>query len=178
MKIVIFSDNHRDVESVKWVVATNPDADRIISLGDSEMREHELTNYGVFGVKGNYPFEPDFPFDLVMEFEGWRVLMTHGHRYFVKSGMSALYREAKSRNCQVALFGHTHQAVIHNDFDVLLINPGSTASPKNGLHKTYGILYFTTNALTVEIREIETNTLLQKLIEPAKKAGEFDGFGY
>jgi len=121
MKIVIFSDNHRDIESVRWIVATNPDADRIISLGDSEMREHELTNMGIFGVKGNYPFEPDFPYDMVMEFEGWRVFMTHGHRYYVKSGTYNLYHEARNQNCQVALFGHTHQAFIKNEDGILLI---------------------------------------------------------
>ena len=52
MELLLFSDNHKDKESVKEMIQNHPNADRIISLGDSEMKEFELTEMNIFGVKG------------------------------------------------------------------------------------------------------------------------------
>lgn len=165
MKLVVFSDNHRDKEVVNWIVNHNLDADRIISLGDSEMKEHELSGMGIFGVKGNYPFEPDFPNELVMEFEDIRFFITHGHRYFVKTGFYNIQSALESRNCDVALFGHTHQAIIEKIDHRLLLNPGSTTHPKLGAFKTYMIIEVIKRIITIEIREVYTDQLIRKHIE-------------
>ncbi len=39
MKLLLFSDNHRDKESVKKIIKQNRGLEHYISLGDSEMRE-------------------------------------------------------------------------------------------------------------------------------------------
>ena len=41
------------------------------------------------------------------------------------SGLTALAIEAKRRDCQIALYGHTHNALISEIEGVTLINPGS-----------------------------------------------------
>ena len=58
MRILIFSDNHGDNENIARIINKNQPLDRIVSLGDSEMREEELSQMGIIGVKGNFPFEP------------------------------------------------------------------------------------------------------------------------
>jgi uncharacterized protein len=175
MRLVIFSDNHRDIDSIQWIITHNPGADRYITLGDSEMREHELTNLGVFGVKGNYPFEPDFPYDMVMEFGGWNTLLTHGHRYFVKTGLYNLKTKAESLKSDLVLFGHTHQALIRKEDGILFVNPGSTTNPKSGIHRTYGIIILDADSITIEIREIETDVLIAKHVDRRMERG--DEFG-
>jgi hypothetical protein len=176
MKLVVFSDNHRNISSIEWIVKEHSDADRIISLGDSELREHELTNLGVFGVRGNYPFEPDFPYDLVMEFEGVKTFITHGHRYFVKTGLYNLAQEAQMRECGLVLYGHTHQHAIQSLDQRLYVNPGSTQSPKSGNAKTYAIIEIDLQTISIEIREIFTARLIQKHIEPRRMGGKHYGF--
>ena len=57
--------------------------------------------------------------------EDLRVFYTHGHNYGVKSNLYTLAREAKSRGCQIALYGHTHRPSIDEVDGITLINPGS-----------------------------------------------------
>lgn len=176
MKLVVFSDNHRDKAVVEWIVNNNPDADRTISLGDSEMKEHELSSLGIFGVKGNYPFEPDFPYDLVMTFEDIKFLITHGHRYFVKTGLYNLKEAMISYHCDVALFGHTHQATILNEDDLLFLNPGSTSLPKLLASKTYMIINVNKRMISIELREVYTNTLVKWHLENLSSRRKEYGF--
>ncbi len=176
MKLVIFSDNHRDIDVVRWIVQHNQNADRIISLGDSELKEHELSNLGVFGVRGNYPFEPDFPYDLIMEFEDIRFLMTHGHKHFVKSGLYNITCALESNKCDVALFGHTHQALIKKEENYYFLNPGSTTHPKMGLEKSYMIIHIDHRYLDIELREVYTDKLIKKHLDHLMPRREVYGF--
>lgn len=176
MKLVVFSDNHRNKDVVEWIVTTNQDADRIISLGDSEMKEHELSSMGIFGVKGNYPFEPDFPLDLIMTFENIRFLITHGHRYFVKTGLYNIKTAMIANDCDVALFGHTHQALILLEDDLLFLNPGSTTSPKLLINKSYMVITIEDLKISVELREVYTNHLIKKHLSTFKPRRSVYGF--
>ena len=54
-----------------------------------------------------------------------KIFFCHGHRYGVKTDLNALAQEAKRRDCQIALYGHTHIAQITVIDGVTLINPGS-----------------------------------------------------
>ncbi len=49
----------------------------------------------------------------VFVWEGVRILLCHGHRYGVKSGLSALAAHAAARDIDIAVFGHTHTPVDH-----------------------------------------------------------------
>ena len=128
MKLLIFSDNHRDRSSVNKMLEDNKDSDYIFSLGDSEMPEHELSALNIVGVKGNYPFEPKFSYNLFLNFLGVDVFFTHGHRYNVKLGISRLLEEAKSLNAEIVCFGHTHQAYLRDVSGIIFLNPGSCVS--------------------------------------------------
>lgn len=155
MKIVVFSDNHRDFSSVDRIISRHPDAERIISLGDSEMSEAELTKRNVFGVSGNYPFEPKFPDQLLFEYEGHRTFITHGHHFYVKTGLYYLTQEALERHCDLAIFGHTHQYLVTEQDGVVLVNPGSTAFPKGTGKKSYALLQIEPKRIKVEIMDLD-----------------------
>lgn len=165
MILLVFSDNHGDATVIDRILARHPEADRKISLGDSEMPEKALSLRDVFGVRGNYPLEPDFPTEMVFEYEGHRTLLTHGHHYFVKSGTQYLADRARELGCSLALFGHTHQWAVRDEGDVLLVNPGSASRPKSGGRKTYALLRLDPGRIRVEIREAEGGSPLETFVK-------------
>lgn len=161
MKLLLFSDNHRDRQSVKEVVEKHPDMDRYISLGDSEMKEHELTALNVFGVKGNYPFEPNFPNQLTFVFEGIKVFLTHGHYYSVKLGLTKLLNYSLYNDINIVCFGHTHKPLLRDLRGVIFINPGCLSKAKYGSSNSYCILEITKSKINVIIQTLSGNTLME-----------------
>lgn len=163
MKLLIFSDNHRNRENILTMLSQETTVDRIISLGDSEMSEIELSNLNIIGVKGNYPFEPDFPYELHFEFEGWKFLLTHGHHYSVKSGITRLYEAAINKEMDVACFGHTHNAYLEDLDDVVLLNPGSLAYPKNSFYPSYALVTVTEKRLRIDIIDLASHVCISSI---------------
>ena len=129
--MIVLSDSHgrarRELEKLRPLFAEN---DYIVHLGDgsSDLREI-LRAYPekTFLCKGNC----DFSFgaeELVIEAEGLRILCCHGHRQSVKSGIERLAAYARSKDCDIALYGHTHLAEVRELEGVLCINPGALGS--------------------------------------------------
>ncbi len=140
MKILVFSDNHRNKENVHTMISQNPGIDRIISLGDSEMTESDLSALNIIGVKGNFPFEPKFPLELNFNFEGVNIFFTHGHLYHVKLGLSRLINNAKYLNFDMVCFGHTHRSYLEETEGLIVFNPGSLSSHRSFEVPTYGMI--------------------------------------
>lgn len=127
-KLIIISDSHGNPKGVADLLPLIAENDYLIHLGDgaADVREARgLYPEKVYACSGNCDFFSPIPEDGEIEVEGVRIYFCHGHRYGVKSGLSALAQEAKKRGCDVALYGHTHQAKITELDGVTLINPGS-----------------------------------------------------
>lgn len=127
-KLVIVSDTHgslRAVESLRALVAEN---DYLVHLGDGagdlRMLWKDFPDK-IYACCGNCDGHTLLPDEDVLEAENVRILYCHGHKYGVKSGLQALAAEAKKRDCQIALYGHTHEARVTEIDGVTLINPGS-----------------------------------------------------
>jgi len=159
MKLLLFSDNHRDKESLEKMIQKHPNIERIISLGDSEMKEHELTNLNVFGVRGNYPTDPRFPKELTLVFEGVKFFLTHGHHYSVKLGLRRLLNHAIYNNIDIACFGHTHRPLLRETKGVILLNPGSLSSYRSGTQNSYAIVDITNKQIEVIITTLNGEIL-------------------
>ncbi len=163
MKLLVFSDNHKDKDSLDLMLESYKNIDRIISLGDSEMREEELSERNIIGVKGNYPFEPNFPDDLIFYFDDWKFLFTHGHKYGVKMGLSRLYEVSKDHEINVVCFGHTHRAILEEIDDIVFINPGSLTFPKGYPHPTYAFIETFPLKVFIKIKDLKTHQTLLTL---------------
>lgn len=100
-------------------------------------------------VRGNCDWDAG-PDELIVEVGGVRFLLTHGHRYGVKSGTGTLARAAKEKGVDVACFGHTHEAVNVPSRDVWLFNPGSAG----GIHSRmgYGVILAENGRFRAELR--------------------------
>ncbi len=145
--ILVLSDIHSGVRNAIEVAKRHSNIKTVIYLGDGcrhlELVAAEMPNAAIVAVRGNCDTCLDgvSETEIVLEIEGHRIFICHGHTRMVKSGRGALIAAAKAKNCDIALFGHTHIACEHYDSEsgIHLLNPGSIGSTRDGGY-TYGIL--------------------------------------
>lgn len=135
MRVGVFSDSHGDHEALDELLERMGALDAVCFLGDvardaEHLRERlaAMPNQPVlYAVRGNndYYSTCTLSWDLLIELGGVRMYMTHGHR--LVSLMNLAYK-AQECGAQVALFGHTHQALCETVQGVLLLNPGSAGN--------------------------------------------------
>jgi putative phosphoesterase len=83
-------------------------------------------------------FMRGLPFELRFELAGQRVRLVHGsprkvNEYLFEDKPARTFeRIAHGAECDVLVFGHTHQPWIHEYADVLFVNCGSVGKPKDG----------------------------------------------
>lgn len=153
MKIVLASDNHGNVNAIRKIVIDNPNADYYWHLGDSCV-EDIYTIRPFISVRGNNDYDPSLPNQRIMELEGHRFLLVHGHRHLTWD-LEFLHQYAKGLNCDVVLYGHTH---IYDDREVdgiRFINPGSCSHNRDGQNPTYAILDIKHGSIKVSKRFVD-----------------------
>lgn len=135
MKILIVSDTHRKDDNLRLLIERYKPLDMLIHLGDAEGSEMFIADWVNPGcqmemVLGNNDFFSLLDKEREIILGRHRVLLTHGHYYGVSIGPEGLADEARSRGCDVAMFGHTHKPYHNVIDDVLLLNPGSLSYPR------------------------------------------------
>ena len=133
MKILILTDIHGHERNLKKVVEKVGQTDLFIHLGDIEGHEdyiEALADCPVHMVSGNNDFFSDLPREEEFQLGRYRVLITHGHYYGVSVGTDRLKEEARSRNIDIVMYGHTHRPEIDIDDHVTVLNPGSLSYPR------------------------------------------------
>lgn len=127
-KLIVISDSHGNGKGVEGLRALIAENDLVVHLGDGagDMRDI-LREYPekVYLCGGNCDFFSPYPDEGILNVEGVRIFYCHGHKYRVKTGLETLAAEAKRRDCDIALYGHTHISSICEIDGVTLINPGS-----------------------------------------------------
>lgn len=125
----VFSDSHGRRSAVEKIRGVLEESDCILCLGDGagEMRalQREFPEK-TYVVKGNCDFVGED--EIVLEEEGVKILLCHGHRYGVKGGITRLVYRAQELGCALALYGHTHRADIQTVNGVTCVNPGALSS--------------------------------------------------
>lgn len=134
MRVLIVSDTHGYEENLIRVLGEIKDLDYMIHLGDSESGEQrirELAPCPVYMVNGNCDYFSKLPNTAVIKLGGHRILITHGHYYYVSVGIRDLVEDAKANDCDIAMFGHTHRPFLdQSDPELTVLNPGSLSFPR------------------------------------------------
>lgn len=138
MKVLVISDSHGRLERLVSIFEKEK-PDVVICAGDhSEDGEnlsfvHPEAKYYI--VRGNCDFyDISSEDEMVLELEGHRIFLAHGHHYGVKQTYGIIETRGKELNCDIIIFGHTHiQDLIKRD-GITLFNPGAV------LNSQYGIL--------------------------------------
>ena len=93
MKVLIVSDTHGQDENLEETVLREAPFDYLIHCGDVEGREifiEALAECPCTIVAGNNDFFTDLPYDEEVTLEGHKILVTHGHHYFVSQDYDKL----------------------------------------------------------------------------------------
>ena len=140
MKIIVFSDSHRDIAAMNRIIETeNPDL--IFHLGDLERDCGKLnTSVRIIKVRGNCDHGSAEVTERFLDFGNVKILMTHGHEYGVKSGIARLEASGREQGADIVLYGHTHKAYLHKTDDLITMNPGIPG-------KSYGVILLAGNEL-------------------------------
>lgn len=87
------------------------------------------------------PYGEEIPIFRLIYIDKYKVFMTHGHAFSVKSGYEEICREASKQGADIVLFGHTHLPTLEYiekdsirgvDRDLVLFNPGSLGNMFDG----------------------------------------------
>ena len=153
MKIGFISDTHHNLNRIDDAITLAPDMDLWLHAGDNiEDSEYlaAVADVPVEAVAGNTDWSGEA--DIVVEIPQRRILLTHGDHYFVNRDLSYLADAARELDCNTVVFGHTHKGLTEEINGVLLINPGSTIQPRDGLPPSFmvGDLNVATGELTLE----------------------------
>lgn len=135
MRILVVSDTHKKHENLKKALENVSPVDLLIHLGDAEGYEDmigEMAGCPMEIVAGNNDFFSRLPREKELEIGKYKVLLTHGHHYYVGAGISDIMREAEARGMDIVMFGHTHVPLIEYGEHVIAINPGSLSYPRQG----------------------------------------------
>lgn len=129
MRILAFSDSHGFKISIDKILKLHDDVNHILFCGDGEndivsiQEKYPDKTFDI--VRGNCDFNSNFPLTKIVEVENKRILITHGHSFYVKSSLQDLKFYAKQRNINIVIFGHTHNALNLYEDEVYYLNPGS-----------------------------------------------------
>ena len=144
MKVLIVSDTHGHDENLERAVMMETPFDMLVHCGDVEGREifiEALAECPCIIVAGNNDFFTDLSHEEEITLEGHKMLVTHGHYYFVSRNHDRLVEKAREDNCQIAMYGHTHTPVIEEEDGILVINPGSLTYPRQrGRRPSYAVM--------------------------------------
>lgn len=144
MKVLIVSDTHRQNKNLFDLIKIVGPIDLLIHLGDSEGSEDEIAlqiKCPVVMVAGNNDFFSGLDKEIDLQIEKYRVLITHGHFYYVSVGTENIKKEAISRQFDIVMFGHTHRPLLEIEEHIIALNPGSLSYPRqDGRMPTYAIM--------------------------------------
>ena len=146
MKILIVSDTHRKDDNLKAVIAQTAPIDMLIHLGDSEGSEVYIPEWVNPGcemqmIRGNNDFFSSLDREREIEIGTYKVLLTHGHYYNVSLGTEELVEDAKDRQFDIVMYGHTHKPYFDDSRGIIVLNPGSLSYPRQeGRRPSYMIM--------------------------------------
>jgi len=130
MKILVFSDSHNHISLMEAAIQTlRPDL--ICHLGDYDRDAFSLSkrfpSIPLRSVRGNCDIGSATPILENFLFAEKRIILTHGHRYYVKSDLTELKAMGQAADADILLFGHTHIPYYEQTGKLHNLNPGPAA---------------------------------------------------
>ena len=144
MKVLIVSDTHGRDYGLEDAIEKEMPFDMLVHCGDVEGTEfyiEAMAGCPCCIVAGNNDFFSDLPREDEFKIAGKKVFVTHGHYYGIYGGTDGVIQAAKSRGCEIVLYGHTHLPEIKEENGILAVNPGSLTLPRqDGGKKSYAVM--------------------------------------
>lgn len=138
LRIAIFSDTHGNRKSMAEAVSENGPFDHLIHLGDGYEDGRviaETFNIPFAGVYGNEDYGVETSETCLLQFYNWSFFLMHGHQFSInpydpepvkeKQYESISKSVLNAHDTDMLLVGHTHEEMILDINNLLILNPGS-----------------------------------------------------
>lgn len=156
MKIIVMSDSHGDRQTVEQVA--EHEADAYFHCGDSELAAEDPVLAKMYQVRGNCDMDVAFPKEVEVTIGHKKIWMIHGHHHDVKNSLMTLFYQAREKEVDIVLFGHSHLYGAEMKEDILFVNPGSTLLPRGGNPATYAEIEWD-EQLKVTFKDLDENVV-------------------
>lgn len=160
MTLLVVSDVHGRASRLRDMLATQLSRpEMILFLGDgaADISRFESDGIPVVSVRGNCDVWSlvgldDLPDERMIDLDGRKILMMHGHRQGMECDVERGVRYAASRGADILLYGHTHVKYyrqyragelvggVRLDRDIHVFNPGSLGQPRDGGEPSFGCI--------------------------------------
>ena len=118
MRIGITGDTHGSAQAIRRILQQTPPIELWLHTGDyaaDANRLHDATGIKTVRVRGNCDLLDDgSKFDEYLEIEGYKIWLTHGHRYIERNVQADLGYWAKQLGQDIVVFGHTGRILCGN----------------------------------------------------------------
>ena len=153
MKLLVLSDSHGNVRNMAEAVERTAPR-MILHLGDCWRDAEDVAcafpDIPLYQVPGNCDWGmSDLPDVKLVNLDGVKFMLCHGHTFGVKSGYSTAVSRARREEADVLLCGHTHIPLYEDYGGVQLFNPGSL-----GYGHTYGLITTQRGCVTCSVRKL------------------------
>lgn len=154
MRVGVISDTHGQIDRVVEKL-DELDIDLLLHLGDHSEDGVKIggkLKKEVIIVRGNCDFYDGVnPLERIIEIEGRKIFMTHGHKYNIKKDIRNLYYRGKELEVDIVLFGHTHISYLFQEDNIKIFNPGSPTLPRGNSGASIGVINFGQDTIDFEI---------------------------
>lgn len=144
MRIAITGDTHKDLVSLRQVVKLAPPVAQWLHTGDyaeDALMLEKLTSLPVTKVVGNCDYTSGVAnVDEIFVVEGYKIWLTHGHRYMGHTHIEELAWWAEQLDVDIVVYGHTHVPMCKYYGNKLLVNPGSPSRPRGSSKPCFAVL--------------------------------------
>ncbi len=144
MKILIVSDTHRSLKTLREALEREEPIDMLIHLGDVERQMAEvrqMVDCPIHMIAGNNDFLCGLPNEEEFRIGRYRVFITHGHAYLVNITEEHLQERARELDADIVMYGHTHRPLLISEEDLVTLNPGSLTYPRqSGRRPSYIVM--------------------------------------
>jgi uncharacterized protein len=134
LRIGVVSDSHGELYMLDRAISLMGKIELLLHLGDHYkdlIKINPKYNYNIDYIVGNNDFAGSAKSDKLIFVNNKRILLTHGHRYNVNNGLLNLKYKAEEEKADIVLYGHTHKYCVEYMNNILFLNPGSVARPRD-----------------------------------------------
>jgi putative phosphoesterase len=143
IRLGVVGDIHGNRPALQEALGQMGSVDQLLFTGDGS-RDFNSIQTGlqvpIVGVAGNCDFCTLYPDEQVVVVANHKILLTHGHRYGVKQGLTRLALAGQAAAVELVVFGHTHLPMDAIWQNVHLFNPGSLSRERAIGGLSYGLI--------------------------------------
>lgn len=154
LQIPVFSDTHLFKGKIEKCAHIAKNYEFFFHLGDNlkdAVEISKLSGKKGYMVLGNTDIAVKGEEEIILELEGVKILLTHGHKFRVKGDVNTLLYYCEENGIDLALFGHSHVSMVEYHNNILIVNPGSASLPRDGSVASYALVTISDRKASAEI---------------------------